>query len=256
MLLPAARARELQSACHLLFGVPFAASLPYLDRLRPAELKAQYRRRALESHPDRAHVVGQSAEELGELFKSVTGAYDTLRRHLGEQTKAVANAPPRRAGPRARAAAPKSAPPRAGRESGHRPLPDMELRFAQYLYYSGRISWQTMIQAVCWQRRQRPVFGELARTRGYVSTADLERVMRERRAGERVGEAAVRVGLLRPQQCRLVLEAQRAQEPKIGAFFVGQQGLCPRDLEAALAEQREHNAACRAKRQGPKAARR
>ena len=42
------------------------------------------------------------------------------------------------------------------------PLPRRRLRLAEFLYYTGRVSWQSLIGAIVWQRSTRPHFGELA----------------------------------------------------------------------------------------------
>ncbi|HEY6004602.1 MAG TPA: J domain-containing protein, partial [Anaeromyxobacter sp.] len=79
-------------AGRVLFGPAFAAEAgAWRDRLR-----ATYRRRALETHPDRAHSLGRSEPELAREFRAVTDAYrilSTLR--AGPLPREAAGATPR-----------------------------------------------------------------------------------------------------------------------------------------------------------------
>lgn len=125
------------------------------------ELRTAFRRRALELHPDRAAALGRDAGTLGEEFRSLCAAFEALEALAGDEPRG-APPPPQRSGRR----------PRGG-------LPPRPLRFAEYLYYAGRISWADLAEAIAWQRH----------------------------AGRRIGQWFVERGLLGPGEVRGVKEA-------------------------------------------------
>ena len=52
--------KDLFKACESLFGTDIDASVDFLRYLKPDGVKAAYRKRALETHPDRARVVPEN----------------------------------------------------------------------------------------------------------------------------------------------------------------------------------------------------
>jgi hypothetical protein len=228
---------EIVAAGRELFGPAFAE-----DRAGwRDDLKATYRRRAMETHPDRAHATGRSEAELAREFRRVSEAYRVLATTLrSSPLPRRAGAPPRPAPPgpvRARATEPREPPPRPARAAGAPDpeageLPRRKLRLAEYLYYSGRVPWSAFVDAIAWQRRQRPALGRLAVSAGYLTADQVSRLLDRRRAsGEQavpLGEFAVRHGCLTSFQLLALLGRQTRMQRRIGEFFV-EQGLVARE---------------------------
>jgi len=62
--------KDLLNACRILFGPAVQLSIDFLRDLEPSKLKSAYRKRAFETHPDRANLVGKSE---GEYFIELGG---------------------------------------------------------------------------------------------------------------------------------------------------------------------------------------
>jgi len=148
--------RDLERAARLVLGRELGAGVGR-DELRRA-----FRRRALELHPDRAAALGREPADLTEEFRALCSAYELLDGHAG--------APPQ-AGAPGEAGQPREARPR--REGG---LPPRPLRFAEYLYYSGRISWADLAEAIAWQRRAGRKIGHWFIERGLILEGEVRGV--------------------------------------------------------------------------------
>jgi hypothetical protein len=262
---------QLVAAGTVLFGPGFAAAI-HAPGWR-SELRAAWRRRVLETHPDRAAVLGRSEAELQREFRSVSEAFALLESYAGaagatpapQRPRAgpvvtpspprgtVRPPPPRSAGPRRPAEPPPRAPPRppmppvaeAAEGSGPR-LPRRRLRLAEYLYYSGRVGWQDYVAAVAWQRGQRPAIGRLAVELGLLGQRDvsdlLERRRRDGAQAEPFGEFAVRRGFLTRTQLLAVVGRQKQGERRIGQYFMERGLLNALELDAARLALFGHNA--------------
>jgi hypothetical protein len=279
---------EIVAAGRVLFGPGFAADG---HGWREA-LKTTYRRRAMETHPDRARAIGRSEGELGREFRRVAEAYRVLSAlragpaprpapraartpAAARPAKARPAAAPRSPRPAARPAAsaappprgapsparPAAAPPRpseAGPGAGVAPgfrvrysvraddLPHRRLRFAEYLYYSGRVPWTAFVDAIAWQRRQRPTVGRIAVDWGFLSPEDVAEIMERRRSASAqkipFGEFAVRLGYLTSFQLLALLGRQLRLQRRIGEFFV-EKGYLERDeIDGLRARVARHNA--------------
>jgi hypothetical protein len=262
---------QLVAAGTVLFGPGFASAI-HAPAWR-AELRAAWRRRVLETHPDRAAVLGRSEAELQREFRAVSEAFALLESYAGaagatpaaQRPRAgpvvtpspprgtVRPPPPRSAGPRRPAEPPPRAPPRppmppvaeAAEGSGPR-LPRRRLRLAEYLYYSGRVGWQDYVAAVAWQRGQRPAIGRLAVELGLLGQRDvsdlLERRRRDGAQAEPFGEFAVRRGFLTRSQLLAVVGRQKQGERRIGQYFMERGLLNTLELDAARLALFGHNA--------------
>jgi hypothetical protein len=121
-------------------------------------------------------------------------------------------------------------------------IPRRRLRLAEYLYYSGRVSWQSLINAIVWQRMAKPKFGELARELREISGQDLARILASKLRDEPTGEAALRLRLLTPREVQRILILQRARHRPIGRYFVEKGGMAASDLSLIIREMHKHNA--------------
>jgi hypothetical protein len=103
-------------------------------------------------------------------------------------------------------------------------VPKRELLIGQFLYYSGLISWNTLNQAIIWQRRQRPIIGKIAQDWGILSAEDVQRILKERNYKDHFGEYAHRNGYITKFQHLAIVGKQKNMQPPIGRYFI-QQGL-------------------------------
>ena len=69
---------ELFQACETIFGPEVNVSIEFLEYLQPIGIKTAYRKRAFETHPDRAKVLGSFARDLNTEFIDVQQAYEKL----------------------------------------------------------------------------------------------------------------------------------------------------------------------------------
>jgi hypothetical protein len=283
---------DVVAAGRVLFGPGFVAEgLGWRDALRTT-----YRRRAMETHPDRARAVGRTESDLAREFRKVADAYRVLSGLVAGPLPAPAPRaappppPPRaRPAPRPRPAAPgrpraaegaahegsrahgrprssAAPPPRPRAESAAgagaasprsagprvrvavRPedLPRRRLRLAEYLYYSGRVPWTALVEAVAWQRSQRPALGRLAVDWGFVSPGDVASILERRRAADQAripfGEYAVRLGYLTSFQLLALLGRQLRLQRRIGEFFVARGFLADGEIDEIRRRLARHNA--------------
>lgn len=287
---------ELLPACHVLFGANTGLGIGFLETLHEDLVKSVFRRRAFETHPDRASHAGLDPLVMTARFQEVNAANELLVRWLATRADEPVVATPNAAAPTqpARPGNGRSAGGAAGEEprasrgqqaksqqaksqqsrarrSHDRPaqerdtqerqakvdppprarpaaeffwrgrMPERQLPLGEYLYYSGRISLQTLIAAIHAQRRERPVFGQLAAQRGYLPTGALALLLSRKRAGERMGEAALRLGLLTPFQRDVIVGLQRARQRPFGRFFTDTGALTLAELGEFVRAQRGHN---------------
>lgn len=252
--------QDLFNACESLFGTDVDVTVEFLRYLKPAGVKAAYRKKALETHPDRAAVVSGDPDYLEKRFKEINLAYQLLLDFLAHPWKYsldekgtlyVKKPPPRatrpfrpagpvvRPAPRAKSAKPyphiHPEPFYAGR------MPQRRLLFGQYLYYSGQVSLSTLIKAIVWQRLQRPSLGAMAMSWGWLQGADILDILRCRRYGEKFGECAMRLGRLSRYQVSKLLEKQKAIQPLIGKYFIDQNIITSAQAFKRVVDMKIHN---------------
>lgn len=240
---------ELFDACRVLFGPQIKISMDFIRYLQPSGLKSAYRERALETHPDRAATLGLPEGDLKEQFKKVNLAYETLkpvvtlsgisitdretsfRQSKGSSVKKRKPTPPDI----------RKTPATDSDRFYQGGLPPRELLIGQFLYYSGIISWQTLIRAVTWQRKKRGLIGEIAYEWGMLTTIDIREILNTRYIGERFGECALRKGHITQFELLALLGKQRMRHQPIGQFFVDQRIINPERLNRLLDRQKFHN---------------
>lgn len=120
-------------------------------------------------------------------------------------------------------------------------VPSCRLRLAQYLFYTRRIDWATLIQALSWQYCNRPKVGELGIELGYMENADVLHVLGRKKMDELFGEAAVRLGRLSPQRLSILVGRQRLLNLPIGRYFVENGFIDSVSLAACLDSLYKHN---------------
>jgi curved DNA-binding protein CbpA len=238
---------ELFQACEKIFGPEVNISIEFLEYLQPVGIKTAYRKRALETHPDRAKALGSFDRDLNTEFIDVQQAYEKLL--LFAKNNNGSNVSPFFNDFKARQAPSYQSPEnssykntgthKSGQKKGyHDPkytnkksrihpdhfytgsIPKGILMIGQFLYYSGLISWRTLIEAICWQRRQRPKIGQIAIAWGLITSEDIMRILTDRTLNEKFGECAHRNGYISNfEQFALVGKQRQLQRP-LGEYFV------------------------------------
>lgn len=269
---------ELFRSCEILFGLDLHLSREFLEYLQPTGIKSAYRKKARETHPDLA--AGKSEIEkkaLAAVFQSVQEAYENLKAYLDAREKgyridkegtlrntAASSASGRQAsssrpgrtyqqssrsfagaGRRAYTSSAKKGTFDASVDTDRYyqgEIPNRKLLFGHYLYYSGAINWRCIIQALVWQRMQRPRLGELGKKIGWLSESDIKRVMEYRTPFQPFGVSAVNLGLLTEKQCNILVFQQKRLQKRIGDYFVENRIMSPQMLQRHVDSFHAHNA--------------
>ena len=256
--LPPLAEQKLFRACKIIFGPDLAVSRDFLQYLQKSGLKSAYRQRALETHPDRCPDQSEfSKRRMTIMFHSVCQAYEDLCGFLADREKGLyphlsspAGSGRQEASAGKKAGQQRTARPRpAARSSGLKKknkiyqgaLPGRKLLFGHYLYYSGLIDWQTLIQALVWQRSAQPRLGEIGRRLGWLDKKDILAILRHRTTGRPFGRSAVELGVLSESQLKILLSQQKKYKKKIGGYFVEKNILTPRQLAGLVEKCRRHN---------------
>ncbi|MFA6498797.1 MAG: DnaJ domain-containing protein [Desulfurivibrionaceae bacterium] len=267
--------KELFRSCEIIFGPELTISREFLDYLQLSGIKSAYRKRAMETHPDRAARENDCVQrQHHELFHSVQEAYEKLITFLDAKEKGYClplparPAQPRTPPHRPQQARPNQSPagprqqPRAGTQTKgdfrnnirqpsvfwdteslyQGPLPNRRLLLGHFLYYSGLINWRTIIQALIWQRTERPRLGEIGQRFGLLNDADVVQILRNRPTLQPFGQTAIDLGLLSQPQLQMLVAHQKRLQKKFGEFFLEKRILEPNELRTLLQQYQEHNA--------------
>jgi hypothetical protein len=225
-----------------------------LQRVTPADVKSAFRRRVHMLHPDATRGASQ---HCGAAVSSLVSARDTLVEHLhAPQKKAVGPTPIKHsntASSSARTGYPftivkPSRPaveklPRKAHERYYTGVfPTYKLKFGQFLYFSGEISWQDLVRGMRWQRDQRPPYGEIAKAWGWLTDKDIRAVRAATEIPGVFGEKAVALGLLTEKQAAFLVRHQHHSQPRLGEFFVKTMVLLPNEVTRLLKVMERHNA--------------
>jgi hypothetical protein len=274
--------RELFRSCEILFGRELHVSADFLDYLQESGVKSAFRRRAMETHPDRQ--VGKDLRAQSEntaLFYSVRQAYENLLEFLREKETRELRA--ESAGPSADSVFSPGAKTRGGhaphngrnfrpdfqqaikpiiltdelqKSSGlsstekyyHGPLPDRQLLFGHFLYYSGLVNWRIVTRILTWQRTERPRLGELGQRFGIFDQEDISTIMRYKKPFQPFGLTARVLGMLNEQQLRLLIFQQQRLQKKFGTILVEKHLLNDYELHQLLYQFKLHNSSIPARR--------
>ncbi len=272
--------KELFRSCEIIFGPELTISREFLDYLQLSGIKSAYRKRAMETHPDRAGLENDRVQrQRHDLFHAVQEAYENLTTFLDAKEKGYClPPPPRQAPPRTQSTRPTPPRPQQARPSqaapGPRPqpkagtqtkagfentssqssvfwnteslyqgpLPNRRLLLGHFLYYSGLINWRTIIQALIWQRTERPRLGEIGQRFGLLNEADVVQILRNRPTLQPFGQTAMDLGLLSQPQLQMLVAHQKRLQKKFGEFFLEKRLLEPNELRDLLQQYQEHNA--------------
>lgn len=257
---------DVFKACRTLFGDNVEVSSEFLSYLQPSGVKSAYRRRVKETHPDVfAGDDGQRRLHTG-LFQELVAAYELFGNYF--QQREQGGAPEASTAPAAgaRSSARQWAATGADREgassnpyhSYSRPasswqqhagskhfyagsLPDRTLEFGLFLYYQRLIDYRQLIEALLWQRRQRPNLGDIAQRWGWLTDDQVRGILTARGNLRRFGEKAVHLQYLTDRQLTTLLYYQRSRQKRLGEFFIEQNILSSEDIERMVRAQLNHN---------------
>ncbi len=244
---------DVVQACQTLFGEDVDISRNFLYySIQPSGVKSAYRKKAKETHPDLfaagpAHI----QQKQTALFREIIQAYDVLTLFFKQREEGAwrpddrpwteRRAKQRRPGPGA-ADAPSSSVHQGDDIYFRGPIPHRRLQFGQYLYYRGKITFGTLIQALVWQRKQRPTIGDIAIQWGLLDCAAVDRIFAACGRPRLFGEKAVELGLLSVFQVNTLLLYQRSLQERLGRYFVGKNILSFIEIERLAGDLKEHNA--------------
>ncbi|MBF0318654.1 MAG: hypothetical protein HQL01_02445 [Nitrospirae bacterium] len=120
-------------------------------------------------------------------------------------------------------------------------MPKRKLRIGEYLYYSGIVAWKDLIAAIVWQTKQRQRIGEIAARWGWLTEAKILEIMKSRQRGERLGDALVRLKIITPFQCNMLVWQQQKSQNPIGKYFTAEHIVSENDLSRHLSNLKFHN---------------
>lgn len=250
---------ELFDACRIIFGFEHDVSREFLEYIQPSGIKNAYRQKARETHPDLVATQGELIQRRhAQLFTTVQSAYEKLNHYLDAREKGFRF----QSIPRPRPASTYSYQSRAQQYT--RPvytkstptqkiiidknnlytgtIPNNRLLFGHYLYYSGLINWRTIIQALVWQRSNRPRLGELGNRYGWLKPNDIISILKHRTLLHPFGESAVELGYLTETQLKSLLFQQKRLQKKFGEFFIDHDLFTISKMELLARNHSRHNA--------------
>ncbi len=302
--------KELYRSCQIIFGSDLDISREFLEYIQWSGIKSAYRKRAMETHPDRVATLGEHAQRRhADLFKQIQDAYENLVTYIKAREKgyrlpstnpaSIFRSPTSTSRPWQKSTSrpwtnyrntrkqstTQHSRPRPGSNfnnaqrtrnyssastnssqqsrfranstasGGHSPppqktverlytgpMPKRKLMMGHYLYYSGKITWRMIVQALVWQRAQRPRLGEIGRRLGMLNEEEIKRILKIRTVFQPFGESAVKLGLLTDMQLRTLLSYQQRLQKKFGQYFVEKGIVPPAEFEELLKSFRRHNA--------------
>lgn len=233
--------KNLFHACRLLFGPRISVNRDFLYYIQLQGIKSAFRKKALITHPDRAIVSG-CTEKNPVHFIEALSAYKQLADFIDKRERGVYSS-----ASKTNMAQPQE-PVRKDHDTGHSKryysgmMPRRPLLFAEYLYYSGIITWDSLIQAIVWQQKMKSRFGEVACHLRYLSKEQIWKIIKERRFKEKIGDAAFRMNFLNRFQVQSILWHQTVSQKRIGTYFV-ETGIFTRNkLHELLSSYRRYNA--------------
>ena len=267
--------QQLLHSCEILFGSQLTISREFLDYLQPSGVKSAYRKRAMETHPDRLAGQGQVPHPLNTLsFPMVQEAYEHLlcflkareerRSRAGSRIPDAAASSVRRQGTQEHPSGNGGPPPPPFRQGTKRaafahkplqdhaatdierlyqgPLPRRHLRFGRFLYYSGLISWRTIACILTWQRIERPRLGELGHRLGMLRPEDIAFILRNKAPFQPFGQTAKQLGILNEYQLRILIAQQQRLQKKFGTILLEKNIVDQFELQNLLYKFEQHNA--------------
>lgn len=233
--------KNLLRACRLLFGPEISLNRDFLFYIQLQGVKSAFRRKALITHPDRS-VFSCFAENNPVHFIEALSAYKQLTDFIDKRERGVYSS-----ASKTNMVQPQE-PVRKDHDTGCNKryysgiMPRRPLLFAEYLYYAGIITWESLIKAIVWQRRLKSRFGDVACHLRYLSKEQIWKIIQGKRFKEKIGDAAFRMNLLNRFQVQSILWHQTVSQKRIGTYFVETGIFTSEKLHELLSVHRRYNA--------------
>lgn len=261
---------DIFKACETIFGPDVKVSDDFLEYLQPVGIKTAYRKRAFETHPDRVMVLDAFTRDLNTEFIDVRQAYEKLLLFVETKNKRNEKAAlfndfrtqqgfpfqysgkwshkntrnHQKTGQKKSSNEQRYANKKTKNQADHfyaGSIPKVNLMLGQFLYYSSLISWRTLIDAICWQRRQRPQIGQIAIAWGLISSQDVMQILTARTFNEKFGECAVRIGYISSFEHFALVGRQRQLQRPFGEYFIERDILSTGEIITVANKQQIHN---------------
>lgn len=232
------QSQEILNACQVLFGDNMSYSINFLKDLDKLKLKAAYRKKVMETHPDRAKSLGINENIMKYRFQNVISAYNLLNPFINKKKTLLFNKTKKYPQKTTKPAHEKS---RIYEKFYKGKMPHKKLLLGQFLYYSGIISFKTLLNAITWQRNKRPCFGKIAKDWNFLTSDDINNILTKRGPGEKIGEYALNNGYINAFQFMAVLGRQRMLQPLFGDYFIEKTMLTPKQLQGLNKKAMGHN---------------
>jgi hypothetical protein len=226
---------ELLKAYTILFGQETNASVNFTKYLQPVVLKTAYKKKAFETHPDRAKVLGKPGYGMDETFREIRRAYEMLIPFIGKRKFAHHTVSAKKK---------HSATHHCTDTSDHffsGKIPERRLLIGQFLYYSKFISWKTFIKAVVWQRQKRPKIGQIAIDWGMLDPPAIMNILQGKNFSEKFGDFALRIGYITRFEHFALIGKQKNLQPPIGEYFIRNKILSASAMAINVKKQKNHN---------------
>ena len=233
--------KNLLRACRLLFGPQVSVNHDFLFYIQLQGVKSAFRRKALITHPDRSVLSGCPEKNPVHFIKALS-AYKQLADFIDKRERGVYSS-----ASKTNMVQPQE-PVGKDHDTGYNKryysgiMPHRPLLFAEYLYYSGIITWESFIKALVWQRRLKSRFGEVACRLRYLSKKQICLIIKQQRFNEKIGYAAFRMNFLNRFQVQSILWHQTVSQKRIGTYFVETGIFTNEKLQELLSDHKRHNA--------------
>lgn len=237
---------ELLNACRVLFGSEVLISRDFLFYVQPCGIKSAFRQKAKLVHPD-LHVAAtvDEYEHQTELFREVNEAYKLLDRFSTSDHKRFLT--PADQDTTFSNGFTKKPEEGCSDYADGISLPQRYLETGIFLYHMGVITYAEVIEALVWQRRQRPVIGDLAIRWGWLTEKDIQFINRQGAFKGRFGARAEHGGYLTPFQVQVLLRYQQSCQQPFAQYFVEQGILSANEVKRLMRAQALHNSRYRKK---------
>lgn len=238
---------DVINAYRILFGTrEEGSSFQKPDR---SAVKMAYRQKAKLFHPDLAANSSMSEERLKNIFLKISNAYEILLKWVHEESDDTVYYSPSFAQKATRWEPVKPNVPVPTNQYFTtdyfymQNIPNRKLRFGEYLFYSGRINWQTLMDALVYQCETRPMMGQIAIESGFLDEGSVAHIMNNRNilACEKFGEAAFRLGYLTKKEVSFILKKQYQMGQPFGKYFLDKGLMDKRQLQQLLSDFHCHN---------------
>ncbi len=233
---------KLINDCCLLFDSKIFNYVFFVKSLSSLELKAAYKKKAFETHPDRACVLGKNREILDKHFKKITNAYESLNSIVQGKAKYVTEVDALKKRKARLTNRYKHIKKKSSSDYFYKgDMPERKLLIGQFLYYSRLISWQTLLDALHWQRKHRPIIGKIALDWRILTSDEIQRILSERSYKDKFGEYALRNGFITYYQLLAIIGRQKKLQPLIGKYFIQERILSYLEINKMIKSQKRHN---------------